>query len=134
LAGDGKLSFLSRIKYAMDAILSFSYKPLRLSFALFALASVISAVLYGLMIISKSSVLTMGLGVAASVFFMGGLMLLCIGVLGEYLGRVYDEVRNRPLSIISTVLRSPVAMEQPQLAVIAKQSNSPKRKSAIDAA
>src|SRR5579863_1624203 len=35
LAGDGKLSFLSRIKYAMDAITSFSYKPLRLSFALF---------------------------------------------------------------------------------------------------
>jgi hypothetical protein len=34
-AGDGKLSFLSRIKYAMDAITSFSYKPLRLSFALF---------------------------------------------------------------------------------------------------
>src|ERR1035438_4974852 len=39
LAGEGKLSFLSRIKYAMDAITSFSYKPLRLSFALFFLSS-----------------------------------------------------------------------------------------------
>lgn len=134
LAGDGKLSFMSRIKYAMDAILSFSYKPLRLSFALFAIASVISAVLYGFMLLSKTSALTMGFGVAASVFLMGGLLLLCIGVLGEYLGRVYDEVRSRPLSIISTVLRSPVAMEQPQLAVIAKQTIVNKRKDVTDAA
>jgi dolichol-phosphate mannosyltransferase len=133
LAGDGKLSFLSRIKYAMDAILSFSYKPLRLSFALFAFASLMAAILYGFMLLSKSSVLTMGFGVAASVFFVGGLLLLCMGVLGEYLGRVYDEVRSRPLSIISTVLRSPATME-PQLAVIAKQSNGHTRKGVIDAA
>jgi len=134
LAGDGKLSFMSRIKYAMDAILSFSYKPLRLSFALFAFASVIAAVLYGFMLLSKTAELTMGFGVAASVFFVGGLLLLCLGVMGEYLGRVYDEVRSRPLSIISTVLRSPAVMEQSQLAVITKQSNGQKRKGVIDAA
>jgi len=134
LAGEGKLSFLSRIKYAMDAILSFSYKPLRLSFALFAFASLVAAILYGFMLLSKSSVLTMGFGIAASVFFVGGLLLLCMGVLGEYLGRVYDEVRSRPLSIISTVLRSPAVMEQSQLAVITKQSNGQKRKGVIDAA
>jgi len=133
LAGDGKLSFLSRIKYAMDAILSFSYKPLRLSFALFAFASLVAAVLYGFMLLAKSPVLTMGFGVAASVFLVGGLLLLCMGVLGEYLGRVYDEVRSRPLSIISTVLRSPAVMES-QLAVFAKQSSSHKRNDAIDAA
>jgi dolichol-phosphate mannosyltransferase len=133
LAGDGKLSFMSRIKYAMDAIVSFSYKPLRLSFALFAFASVIAAVLYGFMLLSKTAVLTMGFGVAASVFFVGGLLLLCLGVIGEYLGRVYDEVRSRPLSIISAVLRSPAVME-PQLAVIAKQANGHMRKDAIDAA
>jgi dolichol-phosphate mannosyltransferase len=118
----------------MDAILSFSYKPLRLSFALFAFASLVAAILYGFMLLSKSSVLTMGFGIAASVFFVGGLLLLCMGVLGEYLGRVYDEVRSRPLSIISTVLRSPAVMEQSQLAVITKQSNGQKRKGVIDAA
>jgi dolichol-phosphate mannosyltransferase len=37
------------------------------------------------------------------VFFVGSMLLLCMGVLGEYLGRVYDEVRGRPLSIISRV-------------------------------
>jgi dolichol-phosphate mannosyltransferase len=133
LAGDGKLSFISRIKYAMDAITSFSYKPLRLSFALFIFASCMAAILYSFMLLSKSSVVTMGFGVAATVFFVGGLLLLCLGVLGEYLGRVYDEVRSRPLSIISTVLRSPVAME-PQLSMIAKQSNGHKKNGANEAA
>src|ERR1700723_2627257 len=122
LAGDGKLSFLSRIKYAMDAITSFSYKPLRLSFALFLLASSISALLAFCMLFSRSSVATMGLGVAASVFFVGGLLLLCLGVLGEYLGRVYDEVRSRPLSIINTVHRSGVMVSR-QIAAIAAQGN-----------
>jgi polyisoprenyl-phosphate glycosyltransferase len=122
LAGEGKLSFLSRIKYAMDAITSFSYKPLRLSFALFAFASSMAGLLAFCMLLSKSAVGTMGLGVAASVFFVGGLLLLCVGVLGEYLGRVYDEVRSRPLSIISTVHRTAVTVPH-QLAAIAAQSN-----------
>jgi polyisoprenyl-phosphate glycosyltransferase len=45
----------------------------------------------------------LGYGVAAAVFLVGGFLLLCVGVLGEYLGRVYDEVRSRPLSIINQV-------------------------------
>jgi glycosyltransferase involved in cell wall biosynthesis len=122
LAGDGKLSFISRIKYAMDAITSFSYKPLRLSFALFLLASGAAALLALFMLFSKSSVATAGFGVGAAVFFVGGLLLLCIGVLGEYLGRVYDEVRSRPLSIINTVHRSPGKIA-PQFAVVASQTN-----------
>ena len=104
-AGDGKLSFLSRIKYAMDAITSFSYKPLRLSFALFCFSSCVAALLAVFMLMAKNSVATAGFAVAASVFFVGGMLLLCLGVFGEYLGRVYDEVRSRPLSIISTVHR-----------------------------
>ena len=42
-------------------------------------------------------------GMAASVFFVGSLVLLSAGILGEYIGRVYDEVRHRPLSIIAQV-------------------------------
>jgi dolichol-phosphate mannosyltransferase len=122
-AGDGKLSFISRIKYAMDAITSFSYKPLRLSFALFFLASFMSAILASFMLLSKSSVDTAGFGVAATVFLVGGLLLLCLGILGEYLGRVYDEVRSRPLSIIDKVLRSP-ATAAPQLGIVAARGNN----------
>lgn len=133
LAGEGKLSILSRIKYAMDAITSFSYKPLRLSFALFVFASSAAALLALSMLLSKSSVTTAGLGVAATVFFVGGLLLLCLGVLGEYLGRVYDEVRSRPHSIIDRVHRSTV-MSEAQLEMVISQSNGHANQTATEAA
>jgi dolichol-phosphate mannosyltransferase len=133
LAGDGKLSFVSRIKYAMDAIASFSYKPLRLSFAFFAFTTGMAAVLALCMLLSKSPVGTAGCGVAATVFFVGGLLLLSLGVLGEYLGRVYDEVRSRPLSIISTVHRSQ-AMNMAQFGMVAAQAGTHQSQEATDAA
>jgi dolichol-phosphate mannosyltransferase len=101
--GEGKLTFLSRIKYAMDAITSFSYKPLRLSFALAGFAMFIAALLAVFTVLSKSPINPLGFGVSAAIFLMGALVLLCLGVLGEYVGRVYDEVRRRPLSIINEV-------------------------------
>lgn len=106
LAGDGKLSFISRIKYAMDAITSFSYKPLRLSFGLFSFSIATSALLMLAMLIVHSPVATAVLGMGGAVFFLGGLLFLSMGILGEYVGRVYDEVRYRPLSLISQVHRS----------------------------
>jgi dolichol-phosphate mannosyltransferase len=97
--GEGKLTFLSRIKYAMDAITSFSYKPLRLSFVLAGFSMSLAAVLAVSSIFSNG----LGFGITAAIFLMGAFLLLCMGVLGEYLGRVYDEVRSRPLSIINKV-------------------------------
>src|SRR6185437_14275207 len=58
LAGDGKLSFISRIKYAMDAITSFSYKPMRLSFALFGFSTIIALVLGIAMLAASNSVIS----------------------------------------------------------------------------
>jgi dolichol-phosphate mannosyltransferase len=101
--GDGKLSFMSRIKYAMDAITSFSYKPLRLCFLLASFSTIAATLLVLSTIFSHNPFHTAGFGVAAAVFFVGSMLLLCLGVLGEYLGRVYDEVRGRPLSIINRV-------------------------------
>jgi polyisoprenyl-phosphate glycosyltransferase len=97
--GEGKLTFLSRIKYAMDAITSFSYKPLRLSFVLAGFSMSLAVILAVSSIFSNG----LGYGITAAIFLMGAFLLLCMGVLGEYLGRVYDEVRSRPLSIINKV-------------------------------
>jgi dolichol-phosphate mannosyltransferase len=102
-AGDGKLSFMSRIKYAMDAITSFSYKPLRLCFALACVSAAVAALLGISTIFSQDPFHSAGFGVAAAVFVVGTMLLLCMGILGEYIGRLYDEVRGRPLSIISRV-------------------------------
>jgi glycosyltransferase involved in cell wall biosynthesis len=102
-AGEGKLSFISRIKYAMDAITSFSYKPLRLCFVLSSLSCAIAALAAFISLVASTSLTAMGWGLASAIFLVGAAMLLCMGVLGEYLGRVYDEVRQRPLSIINKV-------------------------------
>ncbi|HEX5432648.1 MAG TPA: glycosyltransferase, partial [Candidatus Angelobacter sp.] len=104
--GDGKLSFMSRIKYAMDAITSFSYKPLRLCFALSMASLILVPVLSIIAVFVGGPVVTAALALGAAIFLVGGLMLMCLGILGEYLGRVYDEVRERPLSIIQQVYRA----------------------------
>jgi glycosyltransferase involved in cell wall biosynthesis len=104
VGGEGKLSFISRIKYAMDAITSFSYKPLRLSFVLAGLGFAGAVLASIAAIVSNHN--EMALGLLAAIFFMTSLPLFCVGILGEYLGRVYDEVRQRPLSIINRVYRA----------------------------
>jgi polyisoprenyl-phosphate glycosyltransferase len=104
IGGKGKLSFVSRIKYAMDAITSFSYKPLRLSFALAAVLCFIG--LSSALAAWLSMANAMVYGLFAAICFMSSLPLLCLGVMGEYIGRVYDEVRQRPLSIINRVYQS----------------------------
>ena len=111
--GEGKLTFLSRIKYAMDAITSFSYKPLRLSFVLAALGFFAAAVLGIFALISRTN--AMAYGLFSAICFMGSLPLICVGVLGEYMARVYDEVRRRPLSIINRVYGSDAAFASPEL-------------------
>jgi glycosyltransferase involved in cell wall biosynthesis len=102
-AGDGKLTLISRIKYAIDAITSFSYKPLRLCFVLSGFSCSISAILMIVSMLSGRPLTSLGCAVGAAVFLVGSALLLCLGVMGEYLGRVYDEVRQRPLSIINKV-------------------------------
>jgi dolichol-phosphate mannosyltransferase len=123
--GEGKLTFLSRIKYAMDAITSFSYKPLRISFGLAGLVISLAAVLAVCSIVSKSTLNPLGYGVAAAIFLVGGFLLLCVGVLGEYLGRVYDEVRGRPISIINKVYEaSQSSPAQPNMGRRAEDRNN----------
>jgi polyisoprenyl-phosphate glycosyltransferase len=132
LGGLGKLSFMSRIKYAIDAITSFSYKPLRLSFGLFCFAWGVTVAFVLGMFFSRNAVQSAGFGIASAVFFVGGLLLLCLGVLGEYLGRVYDEVRARPLSIIHEVYRSEAIPGQ--VGLVAVQANSFEGQKATEAA
>jgi cytochrome bd-type quinol oxidase subunit 1 len=91
------------IKDAMDTIASYSYNPLRLCFAMSCFSYCMVAFLVILTMLSRSPLSSIGFGVAAAVLLVAGMLLLCLGVFGEYLGRVYDEVRRRPLSIINKV-------------------------------
>jgi dolichol-phosphate mannosyltransferase len=99
----------------MDAITSFSYKPLRLSFLLTGLGMFAAAVAATASLVSRNVMNHSEYGIVASIFLTGSMLLFCIGILGEYIGRVYDEVRDRPLSIISEVY-SPAQVSEQYLA------------------
>jgi dolichol-phosphate mannosyltransferase len=111
--GRPKQSLARLVRYALDAVFSFSYKPLRL--ALLAGAVVASfALLYGavLSVLRLSGRGMFGIPVVngytstiVSVLFLGGTQLMSVGILGEYLGRVYDEVKRRPLFLVREVYR-----------------------------
>jgi dolichol-phosphate mannosyltransferase len=113
IGGEGKLTFVSRIKYAMDAITSFSYKPLRLTFVL-SLVAFLTAMAFAAAALASNGN-SMAYSLFAVVFLMSGLPLLCLGIMGEYLGRIYDEVRQRPLSIINRVYRGDRLVTSPEL-------------------
>jgi len=107
-AGRPKQSLIRLTRYALDAVFSFSYKPLRLSLAV-GLAISIPCLAYATILMVKR---VLGVDVVkgfttptVAILFLGGVQLISIGILGEYIGRVYDEVKARPLYIISEVFR-----------------------------
>ncbi len=102
-AGKPKYTVRKLIKLAFDGMFSFSYAPLRIAIILGSIVSGL-AFLEGLRIIYlKLFVKEFIPGLAAlSIFilFIGGIILLFIGLIGEYIGRIYDEVKGRPTYII----------------------------------
>lgn len=107
-AGDPKQSLRRLIKYGLDAIFSFSYKPLRISFvsgfvvSMFCFFYSVVLVILRLWNINVVSGFTT---IAVALLFLGGILLMSNGILGEYLGRIYDEVKRRPLYIVSRTIR-----------------------------
>jgi len=105
LAGETKYPLKKMIKFAINAITSFSYKPLRIATYLGCLVSLISFmylfyVIYEKLFQPQTTVAGWASLAAISLFF-NGVVLILLGVIGEYIGRIYDEAKGRPLYIIS---------------------------------
>jgi glycosyltransferase involved in cell wall biosynthesis len=103
-AGDPKQTFRRLVRYAVDGFFSFSYLPLRFLTYTGMLVSGLGFAL-GLFFVVKRllgiETATTGFTTLVSlVTFLGGIQLIGIGVLGEYLGRVYDEVKQRPIYLV----------------------------------
>ena len=103
-AGTTKYPLKKMLKFASDAIMSFSLKPLKLATYLGVGISIASFIYMVVLIILKlCGVLSTVLGwtsiVAISLFF-NGLILMILGILGSYIGRIYEEVKGRPLYVI----------------------------------
>ena len=103
-AGKTKYSFSKMMNLALDALLSFSDRPLRVLTKLGLLVTSLSFMLIvfflGTLLLSSSSPERGWPSIVLISLFLGGIQLICLGVLGEYIGRIYREVKNRPLFII----------------------------------
>lgn len=102
-AGETKYPLKKMLRFAMDGITSFSLKPLKIASYTGAVISLISFV-YLLVILAEklsptATVPEWSLPVAG-MFLLNGVILIILGILGEYIGRIYDECKNRPLYIL----------------------------------
>jgi len=111
-AGTTKYPLGKMLRFAMDGITSFSDIPLRFAsyfgFVVSAVAFVYALIVIAFKLFSlKPPAYTPGwASTIVVVLFLGGVQLMSLGILGEYLGRVYDEVKGRPLYLISNIERS----------------------------
>ena len=110
-AGLPQYTIWKLIRLAVDGMVSFSDAPLRL--ASVAGAIVAAAAFIGVIIVLAWKIMGLlpdGGGIATialSVLFLGGIQLLTVGILGEYIGRIFQEVKQRPIAVISQVIGTP---------------------------
>jgi len=105
-AGETKYPLSKMVRFALDAITGFSYVPLQLATTLgfvlagLSLLGIVLAVVLRLLDVAIQGQTT----TLIAVLLLGGIQLIFLGVIGEYLGRIYDEVRGRPLYIVRETL------------------------------
>lgn len=102
-AGESKYPLLKMLRFAVDGIASFSTRPLRLATYLGFLSSIIAlgGIVYALAVRLLSNRWVAGWAATfVAILFVGGIQLISVGVIGEYVGRIYGEVKRRPLYVI----------------------------------
>ena len=103
-AGKTKYPFKKMLKLAMNAIFGFSYIPLQIAMTtgiillILGFLGVIASVVFLALAIST---FVKGIILLTAIFLVGGIQLVSLGILGEYIGRIYDEVKHRPLYIVA---------------------------------
>ncbi len=109
-AGETKWSFKRLLSYGIDGLISFNNKPLRICFIMGGLLVVIS-VIY--ILVTLIQILMHGIDVPGyftticAILIIGGVQLVSVGVLGEYIGRIYYEVKRRPHFLVSETNAQP---------------------------
>ena len=106
-AGTTKWSFRKLMNYAIEGIIGYSTKPLRIATGIGSLTA-ISAFLYLLFVVIQK--LAFGIAIPGYatiivlILLLGGVQLLCIGIIGEYVGRTFEQSKNRPIYIAKETL------------------------------
>ena len=98
LAGESKYPLGKMLSFALDGITSFSVKPLRfiVYLGLFFILIALAAIVYALVSYFQGHVVPGWSSLLVSLWFIGGAILLAVGVIGEYVGKIYGEVKRRP--------------------------------------
>lgn len=106
LAGETKYPLKKMISFAMDGITSFSVKPLRVISLLGIICSGLSTLglLYALISYIANVTVPGWTAIVCSIWLLGGVQLLCLGVVGEYIGKIFSEVKQRPRFIIEEII------------------------------
>jgi glycosyltransferase involved in cell wall biosynthesis len=106
LAGETKYPVRKMISFAWEGVTSFSITPLRLvtvmGFVVFFISMLLSA--YAFASYFQGKVIVGWVSTVIPMYFLGGIQLLCIGIIGEYIGKIYIEVKDRPRYIIDKIL------------------------------
>lgn len=106
-AGESKYPLKKMLNFALDGILSFSVKPIRIITSLGFIVSLLSFLFLIYVIVGHfiSNNVTGWTTIVALISFFGSFQVLCIGIIGEYIGKIYNETKQRPRYIIERVLK-----------------------------
>jgi dolichol-phosphate mannosyltransferase len=101
-AGETKYTLSKMLRFSLDAISSFSHRPLQMATLLGFLISTLAFVAIPVVVILRlaGSYLPGFSAITITVLLLGGIQLITIGIIGEYVGRIYDEVKGRPLYLV----------------------------------
>jgi glycosyltransferase involved in cell wall biosynthesis len=101
-AGETKYTLSRMLKFSLDAISSFSHRPLQLATLLgFVISTVAFALIPVVLILRILGSYLPGFGsITIAILLLGGIQLIALGIIGEYVGRIYDEVKGRPLYLV----------------------------------
>lgn len=107
VAGKSKYSFLNMLNFAIDGVTSFSIKPVRMVFILGLIFILISfgILIYVLHALLSGNAVQGWTSIILSIWFVGGCVLIGLGVVGEYIGKIYIEVKDRPRYNIKEILK-----------------------------
>ncbi len=103
-AGETKYPFRKMFKFAIDGITSFSNLPLKLASWLGYLASFLAFLYLASVFVQRAMGYTIEgwATIMVAMLFLGGVQLICIGIIGEYIGRIFNEIKSRPLYVIES--------------------------------
>jgi dolichol-phosphate mannosyltransferase len=131
-AGETKYTLSRMLRFSLDAISSFSHRPLQLATLLGFMISTLAFIAIPVVVVLRilGSYLPGFGSITIAVLLLGGIQLIAIGIIGEYVGRIYDEVKDRPLYLVKarlnmSELRTP---ESPLPPVVAERDRLPEQR------